>query len=186
MKKGCFSRDCKEEKCEPSGVLIDFITGEEAADTVVERIRQGAERFLVEKKDYSKGDIEVGKEFEIVLGGEKLKLMADIIVRVGGRRAIIVKCTYDSLGSKERLIVSYARLLGSYQIPYAVIINAEGAEVLDASSGEVIGSGMESIPSKGDLDIDKLEFTEISEDRLEKEKRILSAFESLDEALCGK
>lgn len=185
MADKCEIGKCEVEKCEVEGTLIDFVTGEEVADTVVERIRQDIERFLVENKNYSKNDIEIGKEFEIVLDGEITKLKADLIVRVRGRRVVIIKCTYDSLVSKERLVLSYARLFESYQIPFCVIANVEGAEVLDTISGKVIGNRLEAIPSKDDLNIKEIEFKELAGDRIEKEKRILVAFESIDEAMCN-
>lgn len=175
------------DKCEVGGTLIDFVTGEEVADTVVERIRQGAERFLVENKNYSKSDIEVGKEFEVVLDSGTIKPKADLIVRVGEKRVIIIKCIYGALMTGERLVVSYARLLDSYQIPFAVIMNGEDAEVLDTISGKVIGSGLEAMPSKDDLNINikEIKFTKLLEDRIAKEKRILNAFESIDETMCN-
>lgn len=169
---------CEVGKCDVEGTLIDFVTGEEVADTFVERIRQWTERFLVENKNYSKGDIEVGSE--------SVKLKADLIVRVGDKRVIIIKCIYGSLVAGERLVLSYARLFDSYQIPFAVITNGEDAEVLDTISGEVIGSGLEAIPSKDDLNIKEIKFTELPEDRTVKEKRILDAFESINEMTCSR
>ncbi len=175
------------DECEVGGTLTDFVTGAKVADTIMERIRQRIERFLVESKNYSKGDIEVGKEFETVSEGgsdgesEIIRSQADLIVRAGDKRVIVIKCTCGSLLAKERLVLSYTRLLDPYQIPFAVVTNGEDAEVLDAISGQTIGSGLEAIPS---INIEDIEFTKLSEDRIEKEKRILAAFESIDETTC--
>lgn len=176
------------DECEIGGTLTDFVTGEKVADTIMERIRQRIERFLVENKNYSKGDIEVGKEFETVSEGgsdgksEIIRSQADLIVRAGDKRVIVIKCTCGSLLAKERLVLSYTRLLDPYQIPFAVVTNGEDAEVLDAISGKTIGSELEAIPSINN--IEEIEFTKLSEDRIEKEKRILAAFESIDETMC--
>ncbi len=185
MTDRCEIANCGEE-CEVEGTLIDFVTGKELPDTVVERIRQDIEKFLVESRNYSKSDIEVGEKFEITLDDEKIKFAADIIVRAGERRVMVIKCTYDTPSSKERLVLSYARLIDSYQIPFAVVANQGGAEVLDAISGKVVGEGLESIPRKDELDMDEMEFTALPEGRVEREKRILATFQSIEEVPCGK
>jgi hypothetical protein len=77
----CEIDKCEEDVCEALRTLVDFVSGEKVADTPAERIRQRTERFLVEDKNYSKSDIEVGKEFEIVLDSETIKPKADLIVR---------------------------------------------------------------------------------------------------------
>lgn len=180
----CEIDKCEEDVCEALRTLVDFVSGEKVADTPAERIKQRTERFLVEDKNYSKSDIEVGKEFEIVLDSETIKPKADLIVRAGDKRVIIIKCIYSALMAGERLVLSYARLLDSYQIPFAVITNGENTEVMDTISGEAIGSGLEAIPSENDLNINEIKFTEFPKDRIEREKRILNAFESIDEATC--
>ncbi len=185
MTDRCEIGKCREE-CEVEGTLVDFVTGKELPDTVVEKIRPDIERFLVESRNYSKNDIEVGENFEIALDGEKIKFAADLIVRAGEKRVIVIKCTYDTLGSKERLVLSYVRLIDPYQIPFAVVANQEGAEVLDAISGKVIGEGLASIPNKDELDMDEIEFTALPEGRVEREKRILSTFQSIEKMPCGK
>lgn len=185
MTDRCEIGKCGEE-CEVEGILVDFVTGKELPDTVVERIRQDMERFLVESRNYSKSDIKVGEKFEITLDDEKIKFAADLIVRAGERRIMVIKCTYDTLGSKERLVLSYARLIDPYQIPFAVVANQEGAEVLDAISGKVIGGGAESIPRKDRLNIDEIKFTALPGGRVEREKRILATFQSIEELPCGK
>lgn len=184
MADKCDLDNCEDETCGVRGTLVDFVTGEKVADTLVERIIQRTERFLVEDRNYSKSDIEVGKEFVVAVDSETVKPRADIIVRAGGKRAIIIKCIYGALMAGERLVLSYARLLDSYQIPFAVVTNGDDADVIDTISGNVIGSGLQAIPSKDDLNIDEIEFTEFPEDKIAGEKRILNAFESIDEATC--
>jgi hypothetical protein len=184
MDDRCDSSKCNENTCGVMGTLTDFITGKKLPDTFAERIRQKTERFLVEKKNYAKEDIEVGTEFEIDLNDEKIKPKADLILRVGGKRVVVMKCVYGVLTAGERLVVSYGRLLDSYQIPFAVITNWEETNVLDTVTGKIIGNGLEAIPAKDDLDIE-MEFLEYPEERIEKEKRILSAYEAMNKDLCS-
>jgi len=161
--------------------ICDFITGQAFFDTDDEKIRQKTERLLVEEKGYSKEDIEVGREFEIVIDGEINRSRADLVINIEEKRFMVIKCSRGSLVSREREVLSCARILDVYQIPFAVVTNGRDAEVLDTLSGEVIGCGLEAIPSKSQaLEVLKsTEFKRLPERRIEMEKRIYLAFESL-------
>lgn len=166
--------------------IYDFITGQMFLDTDDERIRQKIERLLIQEKGYSKKDIEVDIEFKIVIGKEIHKSKVDLVVSVGEKRFMIIKCARGSLVSREREVISSARLLDVYQIPFAVVTNGEDAEVLDTISGEVIsgeviGNGLETIPSKANAieAIKHIEFKKLLEEKIEKEKRIFLAFDTI-------
>ncbi len=161
--------------------ICDFITGQAFLDTDNERIRQKIERLLIEEKGYSKQDIEVDIEFEIVIGDEKNKSKVDLIVNIEGKRFMIMRCARGSLVSREREVISCARILDVYQIPFAVVTNGEDAEVLDTISGEVIGNGLGAISSKANAleAIKQIEFKKLLEKRIEKEKRIFLAFDAI-------
>jgi hypothetical protein len=161
--------------------ICDFITGQTFSDTPDERIRQRIERLLIEEKGYSKEDIEVNKEFEISLGDEKVNSKVDLVITIEGKRLTLIKCVRGSLESWQREVLSCARILDVYQIPFAVITNGEDAEVLDTLSGEAVGSGLGAIPSKKQAleALWKIEFRRLPEERIEKEKRIYLAFETI-------
>ncbi len=161
--------------------ICDFITGQAFLDTDDERIRQKIERLLIEEKGYSKQDIEGDIEFEIVIGDEKNKSKVDLIVNIEGKRFMIMRCARGSLVSREREVISCARILDVYQIPFAVVTNGEDAEVLDTISGEVIGNGLGAISSKANAleAIKQIEFKKLLEKRIEKEKRIFLAFDAI-------
>lgn len=171
------------ERC-VSGVeerLIDFITGQPFIDTDDERIRQRIERLLIEEKGYSKNDIEVDRKFEIAIDGEILRSKADLVVSIEEKKLMIIKCARGSLVSREREVLSCARILDIYIIPFAVVTNGEDAEVLDTISGEVIGCGLEAIPSKPQASeaLRRIEFKRLPEKKMEKEKRIFLAFDAI-------
>jgi len=161
--------------------ICDFITGQAFLDTDDEGIRQKIERLLIEEKGYSKQDIEVDRESEIVIGKEIHKSKVDLIVNVEEKRFMIIRCARGSLVSREREVISCARILDVYQIPFAVVTNGEDAEVLDTISGEVIGNGLGAIPSKANAleAIKQIEFKKLLEKRIEKEKRIFLAFDAI-------
>jgi len=161
--------------------IYDYLTGRLFPDTDDERIRQKIERLLIEQKGYSRQDIEVDRDFEIVIEEEVYRPKADLIVSVEGKRFMLMRCARGSLVSRETEVVSCARILDDYQIPFAVVTNGEDAEVLETVSGEVIGNGLESIPSKEkSLEAVKhIEFKKLQEKRIEKEKRIFLAFDAI-------
>jgi len=160
--------------------IIDFITGQLFIDTDDERIRQTIERLLTEENGYSKKDIEVDREFEIVIGEEINRSKVDLIVSVEEKIFMIIKCARGSLVSREREVLSCARIFDTYQIPFAVVTNGEDAEILETSSGEVIGLGLEAIPSRYQAieAIRSIEFKGLPKERIEKEKRIFLAFDA--------
>jgi len=161
--------------------ICDFITGQLFIDTDDEGIRQKIERLLVEDKGYSKKDIEVDREFEIVIGEEINRSKVDLIVSVEEKIFMIIKCARGSLISREREVLSCARILDVYPIPFAVVTNGQDAEVLDTISGEVIDYGLEAIPSKPQAleALKRIEFKRLPEGRMEKEKRIFLAFDAI-------
>ena len=161
--------------------ICDFITGQAVIDTDDERIRQKIEQLLIEEKGYSKQDIEVDREFEVVIGKEIYRSKVDLIVNVEEKRFMVVKCARGSLVSREREVISCARILDTYQITYAVVTNGEDAEVIDTITGEIIGYGLEAIPSKTQVleALKEMEFKPLPEKRIEKEKRIFLAFDAI-------
>ena len=161
--------------------ICDFITGQVFIDTDDERIRQGIERFLVEEKGYSKKDIEVDREFDVVIDKEINRSKVDLAVNIEEKIFMVIKCARGSLVSREREVLSCARILDVYQIPFAVITNGQDAEIIETISGEIIGCGLEAIYSKTQAleAIKKIEFKKLQDERIEKEKRIFLAFDSI-------
>jgi len=128
--------------------LIDFITGNTIPNAGAERNRQSIERFLVEVKGYDRGDIEVDAEITVEDGGECFTSTVDLVVRVNGFRFMVIKCAAGSLSSREREVIASARLLEDYQIPLSVASDGESAIVWDTVSGDVVGEGLDVLPSK--------------------------------------
>lgn len=153
----------------------------DAAESELSAARQDIEKFLLEKKSYSKGEIEKDREFEVLIGNERCKSRTDIVISIDGKRLVLIKCSVGALVSRERQAVACARVLDSYQIPFAVVTDAVDAIILDTLTGRVISEGMESIPSRNELTklISKIELKTLSPERAEKEKRILLSFDSI-------
>jgi len=168
------------------GKTVDFVTGQPIVDTHDERARQKIARFLVEHKGYRKEDIEPRSKIPLRVDGKRATARVDFVIRVGGKAFAIVIFGPGSLVSRERPALAAARLVERYEVPFAVVTNGENAEVLETRSGRVIAEGLEAIPSREEAleRIGALTFEELSEERLEREQRILYAFDVLAEREC--
>lgn len=166
----------------PYTTLTDYITGKEVPNIGAEENRQAVERYLVEKKGYLREDIVVDADIEIMIRGERYRSNIDLAVSVddGNTTAMVVKCCAGSTASREREVVSAARLWKDYQVPFAIVSDAKTAIILDTVSGAIIGNGMEAIPSRSEaLDIMRRHrLKELSPDRREKEKLIFRTYDA--------
>jgi hypothetical protein len=162
--------------------ITDFVTGEKIPDIGAEVNRQTVERYLVTEKKYTKEDIEVDAPLEVSIGDEPYRSSVDLVVSVHGKRYMAIKCAPGSLGSREREIVSAARLLDEYQIPVSVVSDGNTAMVLDTVSGKKIGEGLDAIPSKKALQeaAKSLNLQPVAEKRLEREKLIFRSYDSMN------
>jgi len=169
------------------GETVDFITGETIVDTLDERARQTIARFLVEEKGYLRGEIKVGQQITLTVDGNRGTSRVDFVIRVAGKAFMIIIFGPGSLVSRERSTVAAARLIENHEVPFAVVTNGQAAEVLETRSGKVIAEGLQNIPSKAEAlrKLETITFEKLSEERLEREKRILYTFDVLAKCECN-
>ncbi len=163
------------------GHLADYITGETLVDTDDERYRQKIARFLVENKGYVKSDLEPRLKIETLFAKQFVISKIDIVVKLNGRRVMVVRYGPGSLVTRERPAIAAARVLDpGQQIPLAVVTNGEDAELLDTHTGKVLGQGLDALPDKKQAlaTLDGLDFSPFADDKKkERELRILNAFD---------
>jgi len=175
------------------GEISDFITGEVLQETYDEQYRQRIAHILVEKKGYLKNEIIPRYELLIKAGDKRAVIKVDFVIKLTecknfifatqpDKICMIIKYGPGSLITRHRPVLAASRLLAPYQIPMAVVTNGEDADILDAKTGKLLASGLDAIPSKSDLTgaqslIANASFEPISEQRAEKESRILYAYE---------
>ena len=153
----------------------------EEGEEMAAEARKIIEYLLLEKKGYQPADIQKRVMFTVELGREQTSSSVDFLVTVGGKRAMIIKCAAGSLASRERQAIAAARVISSPPIPIAVVADPVGAEVLDVATGKVVAEGFGAIPVKEQL----LQMLSeplplpLSLERIEKEKRILLAFDAI-------
>lgn len=150
------------------------------AERTLDTIRE-ITRELLFFKGYSKEEIEEDRTFDIELKGEKTPVAIDYIIRVNGRRLMVIKCSPGALDSRQRHIVSFARVVDSYQIPLAVATDGLKALIFDTLTGRLIKEGIDSIPSKVEAEelTTTMKFIPFPSEKLEREKRVLLAFEAI-------
>jgi len=134
------------------GSLTDYITGETVADAGAERNRQAVERFLVDELKYDRREVAVDAPIAFTVAEEDYHSTLDLVVSVGEVAAMVIKCAAGSLGSREREVVSAARLAGGAPLPVAVATDGKTAIVFDGRSGKTTGEGMTAIPGPGELE----------------------------------
>lgn len=143
--------------------------------------RKMVEYLLLEKKGYAREEVRKQVVFDVILGQETAHSSVDFLVTIAGKKAMVVKCASGSLSSRERQAVAAARLLDSPPVPIAVVADPTTAEVLDVMTGKVIGEGFGAIPVKDQIltVISEKKLIPLSPERIEKEKRILLAFDAI-------
>ena len=162
------------------GSLVDFVTGEPLVDTDDERYRQKLARLLVAEKGFAKGELEMRRRIETLFARQFVVSKVDIVVSIAGQRIMVVRYGPGSLITRERPAIAAARVLAESQlIPLAVVTNGEDAELLDARTGKLLGTGLEAIPTREAVltMLPGLDFSPVAPQRREPELRILNAFD---------
>ena len=173
------------------GELVDAVTGGVLPDTHDERYRQKLFRLLMDARGYSRTDIQSRCSLRVKAGENCAIVKVDTAITVADRICMIIKYGPGSLVTRHRPALAASRLLAPYQIPVVVVTNGEDADILDGHTGEVIGSGLESIPARPELVARRAVFLfpPIAEARAEIESRILYAYEvngacPCDDSIC--
>ncbi len=168
------------------GETTDWLTGEVLPDTLDERLRQKIARFLVEEKGHARADVRPRVPVLARAGDREALVAVDFAVNAGGRTAMVVFFGPGSIVSRHRTALALSRLVAPHQVPVAVATNGEDADVLEGSTGRVLGQGLCAIPSHEELarTAASFDFPPISPARREKEGRILHAFEAVGTCCC--
>jgi hypothetical protein len=129
-------------------IIVDFISGQSVPHVGPEINRQKVERYLVEEKGYLREEICVDAPIEVEIDGEVYRSTVDLVVQIEGRPLMAIKCAAGSLGSREREIVSAARLFSRSPLPLAIVSDGTDATILDTMTGKKKAVGMAAIPPR--------------------------------------
>lgn len=139
--------------------------------------RQAAENAL-RRKCYRNDEMETGREYKVSVDGRSESVRVDLIIRLAGRAFMAIKCSV-AVESRSRHVLAISRVVESPVIPYSLITDGSLAHLMDTATGKVISESMDELPDR-DAAIKMLESVKpfaMPSARIEKEKRILLAFE---------
>lgn len=144
-------------------------------------VREATYEFLTKYRGYGPEDIERDPEFAVEVEGCNDRTSTDFIVRVSGKRYIAIRCAASSVESRERHALSFARTVDEFQIPLCLVTDGQTSRILDTRTGSLISDNIEDVPSKDEAEVkvQAATFSPCPAERIEREKRILLAFDSL-------
>jgi hypothetical protein len=163
-------------------LIKERIKQEEQLETVqLGGIKQMVLEFLTREKHFKPEEIETNPEFKITIGDRETMIHIDFIVNLHTASFMVIQCSSSSLEAWERYVISFARVIKEYQIPYAVVTDGEDAQIIDVLSGRLIGESLDKLFNREDALNKMKDFKKIPcpVNRLEKEKRIVYAFEGI-------
>ena len=68
------------------------------------------ERFLVEQRGYRKEDVAVNHPLALEVAGTPYHSRIDLLIRIGQKPFVVIKCAAGSLGSRDREVIACARI----------------------------------------------------------------------------
>jgi hypothetical protein len=154
---------------------------DEAERLQTKAVREEMLRFLIEHKGYGPENIERDLKFKVRVSGCEDDVSTDYIISFGGRRFMAVKCASGSVDSRERHVTAFSRVVDEYQIPFCLVTDGENTRLIDTTTGKVVSEDILSVPTKEEAlkQIESVKVLPCPPERLEKEKRILLAFETV-------
>lgn len=161
---------------------VDFATGKKVPLVGPEENRQSVEVFLVKNRGYDKKDIEINIPISFVVKNAPHHSRVDLTVNLNGIRVMLFKCVAGAVGSWEREALSAARILETYQIPFAIVSDGKEASVMETLSGKKKGTSLTDIPAKSEALAYLKNFSPeaLPPDRLEKERLIFRTYDTMN------
>jgi hypothetical protein len=163
-------------------LIQDRIKAEEQAEIMqLKGVKQKVWEILTKEKNFDPGEIEIDPEVRLRLSDCEATVSIDFIINLPSASFMAIKCSSSALESWERYVISFARVVKDYQIPYAVVTDGDNARIIDVLAGTLVSEYIEGILNRqGALDKMK-DFKKIPcpVNRLEREKRVIYAFEGI-------
>ena len=168
------------------GELTDLITGQTLPDTHDERLIQKISRFLIENKGYFITEILTRKKLSLAIDGKSASVTVHFIIYIDQKPFAVIIYGPGSIVTRQRPTIAVARLFDEYIIPFSVITNGLEANMMDSKSGKVIGKNLDSIFSRKEARklLKDVHPETLTQDRREKEQRILYTMDIMTENEC--
>ena len=163
-------------------LIEEQIKIEEEIETMqITGIKQKIWEFLVKEKQFKPEEIEIDPQSKLTLGDRETTVSIDFVINLPSASFIVIQCRSSSLEAWERYVTSFARVVKDYQIPYAIVTDGEKALIIDVLAGSLIGNSLNELFNHQEALNKMKDFRKIPcpANRLEKEKRIVYAFENI-------
>jgi hypothetical protein len=149
--------------------------------TQLQGIREEIREILIREKGFHTEEVEINPIFRINLANSYVNVSIDLAINLNDNYFMIIKCATATIESWERYVISFARAARTYQIPYAAITDGKNIRIFDAISGSLLSGFIDRLFDREEaVKIFKnLKKIMCSEKNLEKEKRIIYAFENI-------
>ncbi len=166
----------------PYELITDFITGRKIPNIGAEEQRQAVERFLVEEKGYQPENIGVDVPLALEAAGEPYRTLVDLLISVSGKPFMLIKCAAGSLESREKEVVSAARIISDMPVPYAAVSDGCSAVIYDTLRRKKTAEGLDQIPDYGAAEDFMASYkpSPVDEKVLERDKIIFKSYDSMN------
>ncbi len=144
-------------------------------------VKQKVLDILIKEQGFSLDEIEIDPEFRLKLSNCEATVSIDFIINLQSVSFIAIRSVPTAIESWERYVIAFARVIKDYQIPYAVVTDGENARIFDVLSGSLVSDHLKGLFNRQEaLNLmDDFKKIPCSANRIEKEKRIIYAFEGI-------
>lgn len=144
-------------------------------------VRQIVWKKLIDEKGFDPAEIEIEPQYKITLSDCEATVSIDFVINFPAASFAVIRCANSGLEFWERYVTAFARSVKDYQIPFAMVTNGDEALTIDVLSGSLAGKSMQDFYNRLEA-LNKIkDFRKIPcpAQRLEREKRIMYAFEGI-------
>jgi hypothetical protein len=144
-------------------------------------VRRSIWEFLTQQKGFQPGQVEIDPQFKLVLSDCEASVGIDFIINISSFSFMAIRCVQSAIESWERYVIAFTRAVKDYQIPYAVVTDGETARIYNMLTDSLVSDTIHGLPTRQEAEEQMKDFKKIpcSQKRLEKEKRIIYAFEGI-------
>jgi hypothetical protein len=138
-------------------------------------------KMLLREKGFHPEDIQIDPQFSLQVDTHEATVGIDFSITLEGTTFMVIRCVPSGINSWERYAIAFARAIKDYQIPYAVVADGEQVRVFDIINYTIKQEPAQELFTRKEAMILMKDFQKIPypEDRREKEKRIIHAFEGI-------
>ncbi len=169
-------------------VITDYLSGQEIMDTTYEDLRQSLARMLVEVRKYPRECIQAKYPLVFSVNGESHSVALDLAVfSPDGEPLMALVFCPGEVGTFVRESVAAARIHLPSPFPLVIVTDSMELLLVETRTAEVIRQGFGAVPRWNELAAMAQDHPcpLPGEDRLDKERRILAAYDALGGPCCG-